>query len=240
MQAIVSKTEEIMKKAVSPFNGACHVDYGWLSTLALIFALSWSPAYAGSDKSPYSGPDDPAAEAAAEAALATLGASRGALQINASKRALIVEARDTQSDIRDMESRLADLGAVQSDLGYELTLSGDVLFDFDQWSLRPQAQAELQKIAGVITDLGSAQVEVTGYTDSKGSDDYNQRLSEQRANSVCAWLESHLSVPANTDCTASGKGEADPVAANTRPDGSDNPEGRAQNRRVELFLQRSQ
>jgi OOP family OmpA-OmpF porin len=75
-------------------------------------------------------------------------------------------------------------------------------------------------------------VTIEGYTDSKGTEAYNQKLSERRANAVKNYLVSRGVEASRLD--AVGKGESDPVAPNTKPNGKDNPEGRAMNRRAEL------
>ena len=75
-----------------------------------------------------------------------------------------------------------------------------------------------------------------GYTDSKGSKAFNMQLSQERANAVKAWLVKDGNVPANI--TARGFGEQNPVAPNTNADGSDNPAGRALNRRVSIVVEK--
>jgi outer membrane protein OmpA-like peptidoglycan-associated protein len=75
---------------------------------------------------------------------------------------------------------------------------------------------------------------IEGHTDAIGSDAHNQRLSEQRAEAVRAWLTAHGYVPASTP--VKGYGKRRPVAPNTNPNGSDNPAGRQQNRRVEVVI----
>lgn len=75
-------------------------------------------------------------------------------------------------------------------------------------------------------------VKIVGHTDSKGSDAYNMRLGQRRADTVASFLVSR-SIPAGKLKTSS-MGESQPVAPNTLPNGKDNPEGRAQNRRVEI------
>jgi outer membrane protein OmpA-like peptidoglycan-associated protein len=76
---------------------------------------------------------------------------------------------------------------------------------------------------------------VEGHTDSKGVASYNARLSEQRAESVKAWLVSKGSLNAATLVTR-GFGSANSVVPNTKPDGSDDPAGRQRNRRVEIVI----
>jgi outer membrane protein OmpA-like peptidoglycan-associated protein len=78
---------------------------------------------------------------------------------------------------------------------------------------------------------------IEGYTDSKGSDSYNLRLSDKRAASVKDWLVKKGGV-GNKKMTTKGWGEANPVAPNENPDGSDNPEGRQKNRRVEITVKK--
>ena len=78
---------------------------------------------------------------------------------------------------------------------------------------------------------------VTGYTDSRGSDAYNLGLSRRRAAAVTAALHAELGTDAPRLSTR-GRGEADPVAPNAKPDGTDSPRGRARNRRVEVVFPR--
>lgn len=114
-----------------------------------------------------------------------------------------------------------------------LTVGSDVLFAFDSARLSTDAASVL---AGVVRDLRTAharRVVIVGYTDSIGSDAYNQRLSERRARTVLAYLRTHAGGK-GVRYAAAGRGEQDPVAANTRPDGSDDPDGRRKNRRVTI------
>jgi len=104
----------------------------------------------------------------------------------------------------------------------------DVLFDTGKYTLKPGAREKLAKISGIVLAHPGLMLSVEGHTDSVGSDEYNQRLSEQRANSVREYLVSQ-SVPSNA-ITAKGFGEAQPVASN------DTAVGRQQNRRVELVV----
>ncbi len=93
----------------------------------------------------------------------------------------------------------------------------------------------LEKIAQLARFYGKAQVLVLGFTDDKGGDDYNQALSERRAEAVKSYLVSNFGIDGGRVRTE-GRGERDPVAPNRKPDGSDNPEGRQQNRRVEVVF----
>lgn len=116
-----------------------------------------------------------------------------------------------------------------------LVLAADTLFAFDRADLSPDAQANLGKVADAIRAGGPGGVVITGYTDAKGSPAYNQALSKRRAQAVANWMATQVGVRLRR-LTVTGKGEADPVEANSRPDGSDNPEGRARNRRVEVSI----
>lgn len=116
--------------------------------------------------------------------------------------------------------------------GYLITLSDRVLFDFDKSAIRPDAARILDALAGALSRVQARDMEIRGHTDSKGSDDYNQQLSERRAVSVReALVQRGLSIEA----TAKGYGESKPVAPNEL-NGKDNPAGRQANRRVEVFV----
>jgi len=111
----------------------------------------------------------------------------------------------------------------------------EVLFDFDKDEPKPGAAAHLLKALG---DRPRHQdptkfVEIRGHTDSKGSAAYNLDLSQRRANNIARLLEKVYSNLAGL-VRPVGKGMGDPVAPNTNPDGSDNPAGRARNRRVDI------
>ena len=100
---------------------------------------------------------------------------------------------------------------------------------------RAQVAEETLVAAGPeIAKIGTGKLTIIGHTDSKGSDDYNDRLSEARARTVRDWLGGKGFVPAET--SVEGRGERQPVAPNENADGSDNPEGRQQNRRVEIEI----
>ena len=114
-----------------------------------------------------------------------------------------------------------------------LVVAADALFAFDEATLSPQAEATL---AGLQTALAGqkGKLSIEGHTDSKGSDTYNQKLSERRAAAVRDWLVAHKLTPGGA--TIVGYGASRPVAPNRKPDGSDDPEGRQKNRRVEVVV----
>jgi OmpA-OmpF porin, OOP family len=111
-----------------------------------------------------------------------------------------------------------------------------VNFDFDKATLRPDAIAILQEAVDILRKYPQLRVEVAGHTDSIGTDQYNQGLSERRARTVYDFLTSN-GIGADRLSGPNGYGESRPIAPNTNPDGSDNPEGRAKNRRTELNVQ---
>jgi outer membrane protein OmpA-like peptidoglycan-associated protein len=117
-----------------------------------------------------------------------------------------------------------------------IAVVGDALFDFDSADLRPDATETLEAALPLIAASGTGKgtVTIVGHTDSKGSDDYNDRLSLARAETVRAWLIDRGAVPESTGID--GRGERQPVAPNEKADGSDDPEGRQKNRRVEIEI----
>ncbi len=119
----------------------------------------------------------------------------------------------------------------------EVTLPADVLFDFDKAELRLEAKAVLQELATIIRAKARGQVTVQGYTDALGSEAYNQKLSERRANAVKTWLVSREGIAAKI-LNAAGFGARNPVAPNRMADGSDNPDGRQLNRRVTILIRK--
>lgn len=115
-----------------------------------------------------------------------------------------------------------------------LVVGSDALFDFNKSDLRPDAQETLEALGPMIQKSGSRVVEIDGYTDSIGTDEYNQALSERRAQTVKSWLAAHGYVAEST--MIKGFGKKQPIAPNSNPDGSDDPKGRQRNRRVEIVL----
>jgi len=111
-----------------------------------------------------------------------------------------------------------------------------VNFDFDKSTLRPDAVAILNEAIEILKRYPELKVEVAGHTDSVGTDAYNQGLSERRARAVYDYLTSN-GIDAARLSGPTGYGESRPIAPNTNEDGSDNPEGRAKNRRTELNVQ---
>lgn len=114
-------------------------------------------------------------------------------------------------------------------------IGADTLFEFDKATLTPRAEETLSVLGPMIENAGPHPVVIEGHTDSVGTDEYNQELSERRAERVRNWLLEHRVVEKRAVSTV-GFGEKKPVAPNTKPDGKDNPPGRALNRRVEIVV----
>ncbi len=111
----------------------------------------------------------------------------------------------------------------------------NIYFDFDSDVLKTSVKQYLDTtLYMVLIDNPEITIEISAHTDSKGSDDYNKILSQKRAESVGFYLlEKGIEV---SKIIAKGYGEEKPVAPNKKPDGSDNPEGRNKNRRVEFRI----
>jgi outer membrane protein OmpA-like peptidoglycan-associated protein len=112
-------------------------------------------------------------------------------------------------------------------------LLDNILFEFDSSDLTEESKAQIDKgILPTLIENPELIVELGAHTDNKGSDSYNKRLSRERAESVVEYLKNR-GIPAMR-LRAKGYGADEPVEPNTKPDGSDNPEGRALNRRTEI------
>ena len=118
-----------------------------------------------------------------------------------------------------------------------LTLSADVLFDFDKSTIRPDSKAALDRVAEIIRSKSRGEVKIEGFTDSKGAADYNLRLSMARAESVKNWMVQREGLN-GAGFTTAGAGSTRFAAPNTKPDGSDDPAGRQKNRRVEVIIRK--
>ena len=187
----------------------------------------WGPLDGGS----------PRADAAARAALAR--ARVDVLKVRIDPLTGLAQATTGRSEplanlASDLSGRFPGLGAKVEGEQLRLNLQSDVLFDFDKADLRKDALPVLDAIAAGAGPLGKP-IRVEGHTDAKGSDAYNQALSERRAGAVEAALKARLGSAAVT-LTAQGFGARRPVAANTKPDGSDDEAGRQRNRRVEILI----
>ena len=97
--------------------------------------------------------------------------------------------------------------------------------------------AEATECARVVSSYGDAPLLIEGHTDNKGTHAYNIKLSQNRAEAVKKWLVDNAGIKPSR-ITTTGWGETKPVAPNRKPDGSDDPEGRQKNRRVEIVVKK--
>jgi outer membrane protein OmpA-like peptidoglycan-associated protein len=137
--------------------------------------------------------------------------------------------------IQSMVGKSTNMAVKESRTEVRIELASDVLFDFDSAEIQPKARQTLARIAQFIGGSAKGQVRILGYTDGKGSAPYNQGLSERRAQSVERWFVDKDGLR-HVAFATQGFGARDPVAPNTKPDGSDNPQGRQKNRRVEIII----
>src|SRR5580704_8189104 len=156
-------------------------------------------------------------------------------QQQAAQQAASIADQQRQEAIRQKEAMrarlLAQLNQVLQtrDTARGLIVSmPDVLFDFNKYTLKPEARERLARISGIVLAYPDLKLEIDGYTDSIGSDEYNQTLSDKRSEAVRDYLTSS-GVPAN-NVTSRGFGKADPVADNSTAS------GRKLNRRVEMIV----
>ncbi len=108
----------------------------------------------------------------------------------------------------------------------------NIYYDYDSANIRSDAAVELDKLARFLEDNPEIKIELGSHTDSRGNDEYNRDLSQRRAESAVNYIISK-GVDKNR-IRARGYGESLPIAPNTNPDGSDNPDGRQKNRRTEI------
>lgn len=155
--------------------------------------------------------------------LATIaGAAVGAAVGGGIGSALDRQAADLQANTSN------NIGVVNAGDRLVVTMPQDLLFSTDSASLRPDLQADLRAVAGNLMQYPNSRIEIIGHTDSTGDAGYNRNLSQRRASSVAAVLTG-AGVPAYRVSTI-GRGEDAPIASNLTP------EGRAQNRRVEIII----
>ncbi len=142
---------------------------------------------------------------------------------------LRAQAEEAQQQLRQQLLRQFNLILETRDTARGLIVNmSDVLFDFNKYTLRPAAREKLAKISGIILSHPGLRLEVDGYTDSVGSEAYNMKLSEARAQGVSSYLIGEGIAP--DDITAKGFGKDNPVASN------DTAAGRQKNRRVEMVV----
>src|ERR1700722_14712101 len=164
-----------------------------------------------------------AAAAQAEAAAANARAAQATAEHNAQ------QATDQTEQMRErLRSQLSQVLQTQETARGLIVNMSDVLFDTAKYTLKPEAREKLAKVSGILLAYPNLKVQVEGYTDNVGGDQYNLTLSQQRGDAVRAYLVSQGVSPDNI--TATGYGMSNPVADNATS------AGRAQNRRVNLVV----
>jgi outer membrane protein OmpA-like peptidoglycan-associated protein len=169
----------------------------------------------------------------AQAEKAQADAARAQAEAQAAEaRAKAAEANKAAESAEQVREKLRDqlnsvLATSETARGLIVNMS-DVLFDTGKYTLKPDTKIALAKVAGILLAYPGLKVQVEGYTDSVGGDDYNQKLSDNRASTVKDFLISQ-GVPAN-NITSQGFGKSNPVADNGTA------AGRAQNRRVNMVV----
>lgn len=199
---------------------------------ALASALACSAHAAG-----YADPDGADTEAAANAAVAALGA-KPARAIVPTVRTIAALRQGTADGTRALSATVTDLRRAMTALEGEETplevrieLPADVLFDVDKADIRPDAATALADLATVVR-AWTGPVRLVGHTDSDGSDAHNLALSRRRAEAVKRWLVENAAIDPGR-CSTEGLGETAPRAAN------DTPAGKQANRRVEVVVRKS-
>ncbi len=168
-----------------------------------------------------------AAQAQLQADAATAQANQARNEADAANSSAALSAQQAAQQAADLQNQIDTLNARVTDRGLVLTL-GDVLFTTGRAELQSGATTHLDKLVAFLNRYPNREVSIEGYTDSVGSQDYNQGLSERRAESVRHYLRGQGIDSGRL--TASGRGESDPVASN------DSASGRQQNRRVEVII----
>jgi len=154
-----------------------------------------------------------------------VGAIMGAA-VGGTAGAIIGNYMDKQAE--EMQSDLEGVTVERVGEGIKLTFSSGILFDVNKADLRAESQANLQKLATILNKYPDTNILIEGHTDSDGTDEYNQALSERRAASVDRFLASNNIT--SSRMSSVGYGERQPVADNATA------EGKQQNRRVEVAI----
>lgn len=133
------------------------------------------------------------------------------------------------------ESKVIHQNIGLSEITGRSIVMGNINYAFDSSELTPEARKQIDKgILNTLRENPGIVVEISSHTDNRGEPEYNRDLSQRRAENVVSYLTGR-GIAADR-LKAKGYGESKPVAPNTHPDGSDNPEGRAENRRTEFKI----
>ena len=139
--------------------------------------------------------------------------------------------------VLNIEGRVLGMQVAKTQKETRIELPADILFDFDKFDIRKSAEPALKQAGEILRREARGTARIDGHTDSKGIPGYNLKLSRQRAELVRRWLVEREGL-SNVKFIIKGYGATAPAAPNTNPDGSDNPEGRQKNRRVEIVFRR--
>jgi outer membrane protein OmpA-like peptidoglycan-associated protein len=150
-------------------------------------------------------------------------------------RDLVFRTENLVFKVEDLAGKVESLQVRETEMEVRIELPADILFDFDKADIRPAAGPALKQAADIIRNGARGTVAIEGHTDGKGSAAYNQKLSERRSASVRKWFAEREGLRAVRFQTK-GFGAGRPVAPNNKPDGSDDPDGRQKNRRVEIVF----
>lgn len=134
--------------------------------------------------------------------------------------------------VADRFPPLGTLATIQPPCATVLRFDSSVLFEVGKYDVLPEAASVLAEVAPALIEAGRS-IEIKGHTDANGSDEYNQKLSQDRAQAVADEL---LALGVDVEMTITGHGETQPVAPNYNEDGSDDEAGQRQNRRVEIVI----
>lgn len=160
---------------------------------------------------------------------ATGSTARGAIigaAVGGTAGALIGRRMDRRAE--ELARQLPDAKVSRVGEGIAVTFDNGILFPFDSAELLPEARQNLRRLADQLQDEARTDVMIVGHTDSQGTDEYNQRLSERRARSAAAYLADQG--VASARLRATGRGEREPIDSNATES------GRQQNRRVEIAI----
>ncbi|HTF82114.1 MAG TPA: OmpA family protein, partial [Cytophagales bacterium] len=145
----------------------------------------------------------------------------------------VKQADTTKSKISNALSTNIDK-IKQGSGGESLFVLDNLYFDFDSDEIKEESKGILQLVLDFLNKNQNVNMEILGHTDNRGSEEHNLDLSQRRAESVMTWLIANGIIEKRLSAT--GFGEAKPVLPNQNPDGSDNPENRAKNRRTEVKI----
>ena len=168
------------------------------------------------------------AQAEAQAAEAQAKAQQAREAQQAAERSAQQATQQTEQMRERLKNQLNQVLQTRETARGLIVNMSDVLFDFNKYTLKPEAREKLAKVSGILLAYPNLKLQVEGYTDNIGSEEYNQKLSQERADGVREYLVSQ-GVP-DANITAEGYGKSNPIADNSTSS------GRAQNRRVQLVV----